>query len=304
MRKVKYLKVTTLVENLVQMGGLLGEWGLSFLLEVEDERGRTHKVLSDTGSSRKAILHNIERLKLDLSDLECVFLSHGHGDHTAATVEVLKLAGGGVKVVAHPHLFLPRFYIDRDGRRRRGGIPEGEGIAEIEAAGGEIVQSAEPLEVVPGLWTTGEIPRVTDFEAVGRSLGGGRRVIIVEGEEVTDRILDDQALWMDVEDVGPVVITGCAHSGPVNTLLQVKKLGGFDRIYGLIGGTHLVGRSDDYLRRTMEELRRFDLGLLSPCHCTGFKATATLYRAFPGSFVLNFCGRVIVAGEEPTPRVL
>ena len=51
-------------------------------------------------------------------------------------------------------------------------------------------------------------------------------------------------------------------------------------------------------------MRRFDLELLSPCHCTGFKATATLYRAFPGSFVLNFCGRVIVAGEEPTPRVL
>ncbi|MFB0543467.1 MAG: MBL fold metallo-hydrolase, partial [Candidatus Bathyarchaeia archaeon] len=235
MSKIKSLKVTTIVENLIQTGGLLGEWGLSFLLEVEDERGRVCKIVSDTGSSREAILHNIKRLKLDLSDLEYIFLSHGHGDHTAATAEILKLAGGGVKVVSHPYLFLPRFYIDRTGRRRPGGIPEGERIEEIETAGGEIIQSAEPLEILPGLWTTGQIPRTTDFEVVGRSTGGSRRVIIVEDEGIPDQILDDQALWMDVEGVGPMVITGCAHSGIVNTLLHVKKLGDFKGIHGVIG---------------------------------------------------------------------
>lgn len=276
---------------------------MSFLLEVEDAEGRRHKVLSDTGSSREAILHNIKRLRLDLSDLEYIFLSHGHGDHTAATVEIIKLAGGGMKVVSHPYLFLPRFYIDKTGRKRRGGIPEGEGIAEIEAAGGEIIQSAKPFEILPGLWTTGQVPRVTDFEVVGRSTGGSRRTIVVEGESIPDQILDDQALWMDVEGVGPMVITGCAHSGVVNTLLHVEKLGGFKGVQGVIGGTHLIGRTDDYLQQTIEALRKFNLKHLSPCHCTGFKATTLLYQAFLESFVLNFCGRQIVAGEEPTPRV-
>lgn len=44
--------------------------------------------------------------------------------------------------------------------------------------------------------------------------------------------------------------TGCAHSGPMNTLIQVKRLGSFDRIYGLIGGTHMLWRSDDYVKKT------------------------------------------------------
>ena len=90
-------------------------------MEIEDEKGRMHKLISDTGNSREIILYNIKRLRLDLSDLECIFLSHGHHDHTAATVEIIRLAGGGVKVISHPHLFSKRFYVDRTGRRRRAG---------------------------------------------------------------------------------------------------------------------------------------------------------------------------------------
>ncbi len=46
------LKVTTLAENLVQAGGL-GQWGLSFLLELEDARGahRKERALEHTRKS-------------------------------------------------------------------------------------------------------------------------------------------------------------------------------------------------------------------------------------------------------------
>ena len=303
MNKIGSLRVTTLAENLVQISGLQGQWGLSFLLELVDARGRRRKVIFDTGNDRAPLMHNIGRLNVDLSDVDCVVLSHGHGDHTVATVEIVK-AAGGVKVYAHPHVFQPRFYEDRLGRRTRGGVPEGEGIAEIEGAGGEVVLTAEPREIVPGLWTTGQIQRVTAFERVSPPSSGGKRIIVVDGEEVEDRILDDQALWTEVEGVGPFVITGCAHAGPVNTLLQAERLGGFNKVHGLIGGTHLVGRSDAYLEQTLRALRGFGLKLLSPCHCTGFKATTRLWRAFPEAFVLNFCGRVIEVGKEPEPRVV
>jgi len=109
---------------------------------------------------------------------------------------------------------------------------------------------------------------------------------------------------MQVNKAGPLVITGCAHAGPVNTLLQVKRLGHFKQIQGLVGGTHLMGRSEEYLQQTIKELRRFGLGLILPCHCTGFKATAKLWQAFPQAFVWNFSGRVIEAGKEPKDRVI
>jgi len=301
--KISSLKVTTLAENMVQRPGLRGQWGLSLLLEFIDSGGQSRKIVFDTGHDKATLRHNIKHLKADLDGVDCIVLSHGHGDHTVATVEMVRSTGGS-KVYAHPHAFQPRFYIDRSGKRSRAGVPKGEGVAEIERAGGQVVLSSEPLEVAPGVWTSGQISRVTPFEMISPPSGGGKRIVVVDGEEVDDQIIDDQALFMDVDGVGPMVITGCAHSGPVNTLLQAQRLAGFESVYGLVGGTHLFGRSEAYLEQTVRALRGFDLGLLSPCHCTGFKATALLWREFPDVFILNFCGRVIEAGKEPKERVV
>ncbi len=299
---IRDLRITTLVDNLT-LTKCLGHWGLSFLLELVDSKGGNRKVVFDTGLHKKSLLFNIKQLDVDLSDVDCVAISHGHVDHTAATVEVVK-ATGGVKVYAHPHTFLPRFYEEESGKRRKHGVPEKEGLEEIEKVGGEVFLNTESVEIVPGVWTTGEIRRMTSFERVLPLSRRERTIIVVEGSEVDDRILDDQALWVNVKDAGPFVITGCAHAGVVNTLLQVQRLGQFQRIYGLAGGTHLVGRSEQYLQQTIEELKQFELSLISPCHCTGFKAVARLWQAFPEAFVLNFAGRVIEARKEPEKRLI
>jgi 7,8-dihydropterin-6-yl-methyl-4-(beta-D-ribofuranosyl)aminobenzene 5'-phosphate synthase len=303
MNEIGSLKITTLADNFVLAGGV-GQWGLSFLMDLEDARGDQRKVVFDTSANKDALMHNAKLLEVDFTDVDCIIISHGHGDHTAANVEIVE-ASGGVKVYGHPHTFLPRFYEDKKGKRTRGGPPKGEGIEEIEVAGGEVILSSKPEEVVPGLWTTGQMERNSDFEVVSaRSPGGGKRIIVVDGEEKQDLILDDQALWTIVKGVGPWVVTGCAHSGPLNTIRQVKRLGAFDRIEGFVGGTHLVGRSDEYLNRTIMEFADFGLNLISPCHCTGFKATAEFWRAFPKEFVVNCCLRVIKAGKIPEDRLI
>ena len=162
----------------------------------------------------------------------------------------------------------------------------------------------EPAEILSGIWTTGQIQRVTRFEQALPLHEGERRMIIVDGEEIDDVVLDDQALWMDVETLGPYVITGCAHAGPLNTLTHVQELGDFKKIAGLIGGTHLIGRSEGYLHLTIDGLKQFGLSLISPCHCTGFKAAARIWEAFPKEFLLNFTGRVIEAEKEPEERLI
>lgn len=300
--QVRELKITTLAENSV-VPPYLGQWGLSLLLESVDVKGNNSKIIFDTGIHKESLLYNIKELKKDLGDVDCVVISHGHRDHTAATVEVVK-AARSPKVYAHPHTFLPRFYVDKKGKRRKHGVPDGEGLEEIEQAGGEVVLKKEPTEIVPGVWTTGQIQRVTTFERPLPLDEGERDIIVVDGNEVDDHILDDQALWMDVHKFGPTVITGCAHAGPVNTILQVQELGSFKKIRGLIGGTHLVGRSEKYIRQTINELRKVGLKMISPCHCTGFKAMTKLWQAFPKSFILNFSGRTIEVGKEPKTRLI
>lgn len=299
---IRDMKIITLAENLVQTGGGLGQWGLSFLLEFLDTKGEERKVILDTSANKEALFHNIKQLEIDLREVDCIVLSHGHYDHTSATVEVVESAGG-IKVFGHPHTFLPRIFQDKTGKRRQIGVPEGEGMADIERAGGEVMLSADPVEVVPGLWTTGQVERVT-FENVMDLSEGQRIIVIVDDEEIDDHILDDQALWSHIEGLGPFVNTGCAHAGPINTLLQVQRIGGFKEIYGLAGGTHLVGRSEEYLDQTVKGFQGFGLKVISPCHCTGFKATTRLWQAFPEAFILNFCCREIEVGKEPERRLI
>lgn len=295
---IKSLKITTIADNLVLLGGVWGQWGLSYLLELTDSKGVPKKVLFDTANDKEPFLYNIEKMELDLSDLDAIVLSHGHSDHTVATVEAVEMAGG-CPVYAHPHCFLPRFYETKEGKRTKGGVPEGQGIMDIESAGGKVVLSEKAVEVVPGLWTTGEVPRVNNFEVVSAPGGGGRRIVVVDGEEKDDLILCDQSLWMEIEDSGCWVITGCAHSGPVNTVEQVCKLGGFDEVATYIGGTHLVARENEYIMRTADELKKYDLQLFSPCHCTGFNAMSLLHKEFGDRFAVNFCGRVFKSWEKP-----
>jgi 7,8-dihydropterin-6-yl-methyl-4-(beta-D-ribofuranosyl)aminobenzene 5'-phosphate synthase len=300
---IKHLKITTIADNLVLRAGLWGQWGLSYLLELTDSKGANRKVLFDTANDKEPFLYNIEKLELNLSNLDAIVLSHGHGDHTVATVEAVEMAGG-CPVYAHPHCFLPRYYETKEGRRIKGGVPEGQRVLDIEKVGGKVILSEKPVEVVPGLWTTGEVSRVNDFEKVSQPLDGGRRIIMVDGEEKDDLILCDQSLWMEIEDNGCWVITGCAHSGPVNTVEQVCKLGGFKEVSTYIGGTHLVARDKEYIMRTAEELKRFNLKLFSPCHCTGFNAMSLLHKEFGDRFAVNYCGRVFKSWEKPKPMVL
>ncbi len=304
MDELRSVKVTTLADNFVQESGFLGQWGLSFLLDIEDARGRMHKVIFDTGAVKEGLLYNIGKLKVNLSDLEYIVLSHGHADHTAATVELLKKAKKDVKVVAHPHLYLPKFYFTKDGKRRESGLPKGERLEDMKRAGAQLIVTRKSFELIPGACTTGEIPRVTHFETISPPLRGGKRLTMIEGKAVPDLILDDQALVMNLKKLGPIVITGCAHSGIINTLRQAQKVSKFRKIYGVIGGFHLIQRRNPYINLTVRELKNFGLHLISPCHCTGFKATSILHQAFSKAFVLNFSGRIIRTGKETKPRVI
>ena len=285
---VSGLNITTILDNFTQSAGPVGHWGFSALLEYE-AAGRRRRVLLDTGSDRDCFLRNLKELKMDLAGLDAIVLSHGHYDHTSTTVEAVK-AAGGVKVFAHPSAFSPAFVVNEKGERRRVSIPEGQGLAEIEAAGGQVVLSRTPVEVASGVWATGEVPR-RSFETI-MELGRSRLVKVEGGYENPDTIPDDQSLFVREKGVGLVVVTGCAHSGPLNILSHIETLTE-ERVRVMIGGTHLTGRSPEYTLETIDGLRRFDLQILSPCHCTGFKAMAELARAFTTSFELNYSGKTL-----------
>ena len=299
MESIKELKVTTLADNLTFHGSLLGQWGLSFLLEITDANDRKHTIILDTGAQREALLFNIDRLRTKLSTLEAIVISHGHRDHTAATVELARRSRRKVNVIAHPHTFKKRFTVTKDGKKRFSQVHKGEREKDIKQAGAKLTLTREPFQIIPGVTTTGEIQRLTRFERIP-----GKRYIIVGRKPQRDYIFDDQALIVNVHRQGAWVLTGCAHSGIINTLKRVESIAPSLPIHAIIGGFHLVSKREDEIRPIVEALKSYEPRLVSPCHCTGFRATKMFWDAFERQFVLNYSGRIISSRKRTRPHVL
>jgi len=297
LESVKRLRITTLADNLTYHASLVGQWGLSFLLQIDDVHGREHKIILDTAAQKDALIFNIDRLKINLRDLEAIVLSHGHADHTAATVELATRSRRRVQVVGHPHTFRNRYLVTKKGKKWSR-VPKGERTEDLEQVGARLILTKEPHEIIPGVLTTGEIPRLTSYEKIP-----GRRFIVIDRQPQRDHVLDDQSLIVNVRGQGAWVFSGCAHSGIVNTLGRVKDISSLP-IHAVIGGFHLVLKRDKEIKPIVDALKSYRPRLISPCHCTGFLATGMIWDAFEKEFILNFTGRTIDSGKATQPRVI
>ena len=139
----------------------------------------------------------------------------------------------------------------------------------------------------PSLLTTGTVPRVTDFEEI---IGQSDRKVEKDGAMEAERFLDDGALVMKVKGKGLAIVTGCAHSGIINTIEHAQKLGGNEKIYALIGGFHLTQGSPERITKTILALKEKQIRYLVPLHCTGFEAMASMWQAFPETYVIPSVG--------------
>lgn len=269
------IRLTTLTENTANYG-LLGEWGLSILVEADGLR-----ILMDTGLSYTAV-HNAQLMGIDLTGIDRIVLSHGHADHTGGLRDVLRIKRK-VEVIAHPDIWASKY------TRRYGGNTEHHiGIPysreELESLGAQFNLTAEPFRISEHIMTTGEIPLETEYESVENNL-----FVKKDGVLQQDPLADDLALVINTE-FGLVVVLGCGHRGIVNTLRHAQKLTGNSTVYAAIGGTHLILASDERIGKTAAALKDMGIKKLGVSHCTGFNASAQLAREFQGVFFLNNAG--------------
>jgi len=101
-------------------------------------------------------------------------------------------------------------------------------------------------------------------------------------------------LVMNLKAKGLVVISGCSHTGIVNTVRYAKKLTGVEKVHAVLGGFHLSGAFyEKILGQTIDQLKALSPAVVVPMHCTGRKAMDQFAREFPSSFVLNSVGSKI-----------
>jgi len=262
---IQRLRITVLADNYVAVPGVLGEHGLSLLIEADGRR-----ILFDTGQG-KGLLGNADALGIDLSKIEAVVISHGHFDHTGGLAELLRNCSPDAMYL-HPAALQPKYAKSDNLPHRFIGIPEPSREA-LSALHNRVVWTESATEVVPSVWCTGEIPRLP---ANGPKESG---FFLDRDCQEPDPLADDQALYIETTN-GLVVIAGCAHAGVANTLDRVAQLTGQDEFFGLVGGLHLWRSTRQELEANGNSIGRRKFRIIAPCHCTGLGANSYLRARF------------------------
>lgn len=111
---MKNFTIITIFDNYSVNRNLKTGWGYSALIKVDNQN-----ILFDAGADSTILLSNMKKLEIDPQEINFVFISHLHDDHTAGLSKILKIKPS-LKV------YKPKSY-------------------------------SNPHEIIKGVWTTGSM---------------------------------------------------------------------------------------------------------------------------------------------------
>jgi 7,8-dihydropterin-6-yl-methyl-4-(beta-D-ribofuranosyl)aminobenzene 5'-phosphate synthase len=260
-----------------------------------------HRILVDTGARPETVLSNSRELKVDLSDVKEVILTHNHDDHVGGLLtlrrELMKKNPSALSVA---HVGKGIFYSrpESDGQE---GNPMVAIRQEYESTGGKFIEHDQAAELFPGAWLTGPVPRT--YPEHNWSVKG--KVKTPDGL-VEDIIPEDQSLILNTSK-GLVMVTGCGHAGVINILTFAEKEFPETPVYAVVGGVHLFPAADQQVDWTADRLKGFGLSYLVGAHCTGIESVYRIRQRLGlsrQSAVVGSVGATFVLGEGIHPGLL
>lgn len=294
--KIDSLLIHVLSEDCAGYDSLFwAQFGVSLLLDIEI-KGSRKKILFDTAAYAEPILHNMSLLKLKPQDIDLIVLSHHHFDHTGGLAGIMAaIDKGNVPVVAHPEIFktsvMAKPYSDLEHFPYLNIGFIGKNTKEnIEELGGRWILTKDPLCLMTGVMTTGEIEEEgkVDYEK------GPTPALqhIKEGRVSPDYMADEISLLVNTPG-GLVVITGCSHPGIVSIVKKAISTSGIEDVEAVVGGFHLTDASEKRIGQTVEDLISLNVRRIYTGHCTGIKAEEKLREKFGDRFNRIFSGKII-----------
>ncbi|MBE6043392.1 MAG: MBL fold metallo-hydrolase [Clostridium thermopalmarium] len=277
------MKIVTLIENtLGDNSSLIKEHGLSIFIETEESN-----ILFDTGQSGNFIL-NAEKLNINLNKVDFIVLSHGHYDHTGGMKPLLEYIQTKPKLYVSQYFFLnsQKYYLLDASKSNLKYI----GIDFNESY---ILDKNIPINYInsysyaltPKINIISNFQRSCNFESLNKNMK-----IKINNKFYNDSFDDEIALTIDTEK-GLLVIVGCSHLGIVNIVDSIIKRTN-KKIYGIIGGTHLIEADTHRISKTIQYLKDMNIQLIGVSHCTGKNAIETLKKETDKLFI-NYTGKTI-----------
>jgi 7,8-dihydropterin-6-yl-methyl-4-(beta-D-ribofuranosyl)aminobenzene 5'-phosphate synthase len=248
------VRITTLVENTKgEHLALRNEHGISFFIENDG-----HTILFDTGQS-DAFLYNADQLKIDLSGVEWVVLSHGHYDHSGGFRHLTELTSSFDLVIGRG--FFDDKYAYGNNSYEYLGNNFDEGFLKDRGIRYRYMDNAH-YEPIPGVHV------VTDFARNHKDEVVNPRFRVMRDGKMQQDLFTDEVLIAVETLKGVVVLLGCSHPGMRNMVDTVKDL--LEKpIFAVLGGTHLVEAEGPALDHSIDYLQREKIQVIGVSHCTG-----------------------------------
>ena len=296
-KKTDSLKIYVLAEDYTGYDSLFwASFGISFLLHIKVQEGEK-RILFDTATDAEPVLHNMALFGIRPQDIDAIVLSHSHFDHTGGLAGIVQEIGKKeIPIIAHPNIFvvsvMPEPYMEPHRSRIYLNVNlSGENSKEnIERLGGSWYLVDDPIRLMPGVMTTGEIKKAekVDYEKEPNI----PLLDLEQGKLKPSTIRDEMSLAVNTAK-GLVVITGCSHPGIVSTVRKCMKLTGIKKVAGIVGGFHLVHASSKAIDQTIGDLKTMNAQEIYSGHCTGFEAEYRFRKMFGHAFKRLHSGMVI-----------
>ena len=262
------MKWTVLSDNRTNNDQLETEHGLSILLETDK-----HRILLDTGAS-DVFVRNAEKMDIDLSTVDYVFISHGHSDHAGGLKHFMEV-NNKAKVIVSTDALKGRFFSKR------------QYLHSITTAWPNIPQerlliAGHSESIGDDIFIFAHIPQI-------HPMPEGNQHLFVEntdGGYLNDDFRHELALYTN-----GLLFTGCAHSDLENILAACPY-----SVKTVVGGFHLLDdqETEEELAALAQRLKaKYPETQFYTSHCTGDKVFAKL-KTVMGDLLHAFsCGMTI-----------
>ncbi len=264
------MKIITLIDNLVNSPGLIGEHGLSLYIDIGDK-----KILFDTGQSG-LFIQNAQKLGIDVSEIDALVISHGHFDHTGGLYPFLEI-NKKAKIYAKKDIFTPKY----SGKTRFIGTLRNE-----ELLTGRLIFVRTITEVAPDIFILPTIEIHHDIDTNFTNL------YKKEGMSFCPDNFDDELFLVIQKNKHINILTACSHRGITNiceTATAYFKL----PINLILGGFHMKECGVSQYVHVTHYLRSIQPKLIGTCHCTGVVKFSEMINECDSKLFYNFTGNEI-----------
>ena len=262
------MRWTVLVDNRTNDPVLETEHGLSLLLETE-----CHRVLLDTGAS-DMFIRNAELLGVNLSDVDYVFISHGHSDHAGGLRYFLE-HNQKAQIIVSPDAMSGKFF------SKRGNLHS---ITSEwpEIDDDRLILINQTCEKAEGIHVIAHIPQNHPMPKGNQNL----YVQDANGDYIHDDFRHELALYID-----GLLFTGCAHSGLENILAACPW-----PVHTVLGGFHLLDGQEtgEEIESLAQRLKtKFPNTKFYTSHCTGDNVFEVMKDVMGEQLQSVRCGTII-----------